>query len=112
MKMKKILVEGHIDCPICEIYKIANQKGYSVKLIWNYDKFRKRGEQSMNGIVALFIGPRPHKVKNGSGNIQHYQGESKGIKIYVCSELNQNTTIKITKSSFRRAFEKFINSER
>ncbi|MDR0650698.1 MAG: hypothetical protein LBG59_04820 [Candidatus Peribacteria bacterium] len=114
MKRKLILVEGAICCPINEIYKIAYKYGYETKICWNFDKFKKQGEVPLSTFRAIFIGPRPHNIKKGgSKNLQMLHGTVyEGTKLFVCSELTQNKTIKITKSSFKRAFLKFLHSEK
>lgn len=115
MGKKIIIIEGAILFPIKELYKIANKQGYSVKFTKNFLHLKKQGilQKFYKNTQAVFIGPHPHSVKGGSvPYLRELHGESLGgVKIYICRTLTMNQTIKISKSSFLRSFQEFLNSE-
>ncbi|MDR0369770.1 MAG: hypothetical protein LBH96_04620 [Candidatus Peribacteria bacterium] len=115
MDKKIIIIEGAILFPIRELHKIAKKQGYSVKLTTNFLHIKKQGilQTFYKNTKAVFIGPHPHSVKGGSvPYLRNLHGkEIGGIKIFICRSLNMNQTIKISKSSFLRSFQEFLNSE-
>jgi hypothetical protein len=110
--MKKIIIiEGATRCPKFILNKIAERKGYLLLSRTKYEKLKKQGvfQNCKKSIAAIFVGPRPHKIrKGGYGDLQSLEGTTKnGIPVFTCNIFTQNKVVKITKNSFLQAFLRF-----
>jgi hypothetical protein len=122
-KIRWISLEGGIKCPRKEIKAIIDttnetlkkqKKKYRYRLkkrIRDYDKVKKEGETPLSGVYALFIGPQAHKTfgKVKCDLKRFHNTTLQGTKILVCC--SHSGVLKLTKSSFERAWKEFLDSE-
>ncbi|MDR3169908.1 MAG: hypothetical protein LBU27_09575 [Candidatus Peribacteria bacterium] len=122
-EIRWIAFEGAIKCPRKEITTIISATNkvlrkqkttYRYRLkkrVRDYDKLKKEGETPLSGIYALFIGPQAHKL---FGKVKYdlrkfHNTTLQGTKILVC--YTHSGVLKLTKTSFERAWAEFLNSE-
>ncbi|MDR0607942.1 MAG: hypothetical protein LBG52_06475 [Candidatus Peribacteria bacterium] len=121
--IRLIALEGATKCPKQELEAIIastnttlskEKKSYRYRLkkrVRDYDKLKKEGETPLSGVYALFVGPQAHKI---FGRVkydlkQFHHTTIQGTKILVCC--THSGILKLTKKSFERAWEDFVNSE-